>query len=76
MVVFFDVDHDFEGLRAPKARLDTVLTKPVTPPGQALYKHMYKHVTVSALSAQRSPVFQPLRLGEDGNKYKRTLPSP
>ena len=35
--VVFDVDHDFEGPRAPKAHLDTVLTKPVTPPGQALY---------------------------------------
>ena len=35
--VVFDVDHDFEGLRAPKAHLATVLTNPVTSPGQALY---------------------------------------
>ena len=35
--VVFDVDHDFEGPRAPKAHLDTVLTKTVTPPAQALY---------------------------------------
>jgi hypothetical protein len=27
----------FDGPRAPKAHLDTVLTKPVAPPGQALY---------------------------------------
>ena len=30
-------DHDFEGPRSPKAHLDTVLTKPVTPPGHPLY---------------------------------------
>ena len=36
--VIFDVDHDFEGRRAPKAHLDTVMTKPVTSPGQALYR--------------------------------------
>ena len=35
--VIFDEDHDFEGLRAPKVHLDTVLTKYVTPPGPALY---------------------------------------
>ena len=29
--VIFDEDHDFKGPRAPKAHLDTVLTKPVTP---------------------------------------------
>jgi hypothetical protein len=34
--VIFDEGHDFEGRRAPKAHLDTVLTKPVAPPGQAL----------------------------------------
>ena len=34
--VIFDEGHDFEGPRAPKAHLDTVLTKPVAPPGQAL----------------------------------------
>ena len=27
--VVFDVDHDFEGFRAPKAHLDTVLNKTV-----------------------------------------------
>ena len=27
-----DQDHDFEGPRAPKAHLDTVLTKPVAAP--------------------------------------------
>ena len=31
--VVFDVDHDFEGPRAPKAHLDTVKYKPVTSPG-------------------------------------------
>ena len=35
--VIFDGDHDFEGPRSPKAHLDTVLTKPVTPPGHPLY---------------------------------------
>ena len=35
--VSFDEDHDFEGPRSPKAHLDTVLTKPVTPPGHPLY---------------------------------------
>jgi hypothetical protein len=41
MGVIFDEDHDFEGPRAPKAHLDTVLTKRVTPPGQALLvRHM------------------------------------
>ena len=35
--VVFDVDHDFEGPRAPKAHLDIVKYKPVTSPGQALY---------------------------------------
>ena len=33
----FDEDHDFEGPRAPKSQRNTVLTKPVVPPGQALY---------------------------------------
>ena len=33
----FDVSHDFEGPRAPKAHLDTVLDKPVTPPGHPPY---------------------------------------
>ena len=36
--VVFDVDHDFEGPRAPKAHLDTVLDKPVTPPGPPPYR--------------------------------------
>ena len=31
MGVMFDVDHDFEGPRAPKAHLDAVLSKPVIP---------------------------------------------
>ena len=35
--VVFDMDHDFEGPRAPKAHLDTVLDKPVTPPGTLYY---------------------------------------
>ena len=35
--VVFDVDHDFEGPRAPRAHLDTVLTKSVTPPGHPPY---------------------------------------
>jgi hypothetical protein len=37
--VIFDEDYDFEGPRAPKAHLDTVLAKPVTPDlgRQALY---------------------------------------
>ena len=35
--VVFDVDHDFEGLRAPKAHLDTVKYKPVASPGTPLY---------------------------------------
>ena len=39
MGVIFDVDHDFKGPRAPKAHLDTVLTKTVTPPAQAPYLH-------------------------------------
>ena len=30
------LNYNFEGPRAPKAHLDTVLTKPVTSPGQAL----------------------------------------
>ena len=34
----FDVDHDFEGPRAPKAHLGTVLTKPVTPPAPPPFK--------------------------------------
>ena len=34
--VVFDVDHDFEGPRGPKAHLDTGLAKPVTPPGYPL----------------------------------------
>ena len=34
--VVFNVDHDFEGPRGPKPHLDTVLTKPVTPPGHPL----------------------------------------
>jgi hypothetical protein len=36
---FFDEDHDFNrgSHRSPKAHLDTVLTKPVAPPGQAPY---------------------------------------
>ena len=33
----FDVDHDFEDPRAPKAHLDTVKYKPGESPGQALY---------------------------------------
>ena len=33
----FDVDHDFEGPRAPKAHLDTVKYKPVTSPGHPPY---------------------------------------
>ena len=37
MGVVFDVDHDFEGPRAPKAHLDTVKYKPVTSPGTPLY---------------------------------------
>ena len=36
LVAVFDVDHDFEGPRGPKAHLDTVLAKPVTPPGHPL----------------------------------------
>ena len=35
--MIFDEDHDFEGPRAPKAHLDTVLTKPVVPPEHPLY---------------------------------------
>eukprot|EP00964_Phaeocystis_antarctica_P090236 scaffold57702_cov57-Phaeocystis_antarctica.AAC.2 len=31
--VIFDGDHDFEGPRSPIAHPDTVLRKPVTPPG-------------------------------------------
>ena len=31
------MDHDFEVPRGPKAHLDTVLSKPVTPPGHPLY---------------------------------------
>ena len=37
MGVIFDVDHDFEGPRAPKAHLDTVMNKPVIPPGPPPY---------------------------------------
>ena len=33
---FSDVDHDFEDPRAPKAHLDTVLTRPARQPGQVL----------------------------------------
>ena len=35
--VIFDGDHDFEGHRSPIAHLDTVLRKPVTPPGHPPY---------------------------------------
>jgi len=35
--VIFDGDHDFEGPRSPTAHLDTVLMKPVTPPGHPPY---------------------------------------
>ena len=33
----FDVDHDFEGPRAPKAHLDTVKYKPIESPAPPLY---------------------------------------
>jgi len=35
--VIFNGDHDFEGNRSPKAHLDTVLRKPVTPPDHPPY---------------------------------------
>eukprot|EP00964_Phaeocystis_antarctica_P030736 scaffold17386_cov63-Phaeocystis_antarctica.AAC.1 len=35
--VIFDGDHEFGGPRSPIAHLDTVLRKPVTPPGHPLY---------------------------------------
>ena len=61
--VVFDVDHDsFEGPRGPKANLDTVLTKPVTPPGHPLYFNIVGEWS-EAQAACRA------RSGAAGSKY-------
>ena len=48
--VIFDRDHDFEGPRSPKAHLDTVLSKPVTPLGHPPYYIALKYAVKSTAS--------------------------
>jgi hypothetical protein len=54
--VIFDEDYDFEGPRAPKAHLDTVLAEPVTPDlGRQAGPLHFPWFTPGVLVAHHSP---------------------
>ena len=59
----FDVDHDFEGPRAPKAHLDTVKYKPVTSPGTPYPPHGHAYLLLrhrlEAVGGRRGDPFTP-----------------